>query len=157
METAPNPGQTPEPAIERVVERTVELDCDTTELWHLVSDCRELEGWLAPHVDLDLRPGGTGQLTDDEGVVRQVRVDEVIDHERVTFTWWPEDGSGGASVVTLVVAPSTGGSTLYVTEAVLPARGIRMTAKASTTSSCAWGWRLGLLWLRSAAPITAHA
>ncbi len=53
--------------------------------------------WLGRDVVLDLRPGGRGRLTDDDGTVRHLAIDDVVEGERVAFRWWPEDDERAAS------------------------------------------------------------
>jgi len=53
-----------------LIRRTLELDCPADELWRLVSEPDEVASWLGRDVELDLRPGGRGRLTDDDGTVR---------------------------------------------------------------------------------------
>src|SRR5262245_9590157 len=120
------------------IERTVELDCSPDELWTLVSRADELEGWLAPTVDVELIVGAEGTVVDEEGHRRRLRVDDVVDGRCLRFTWAPEDGTEPASVVTLTVTSRPGGSALVVNE--------RLVASASApVAQWAWSWRLGLL------------
>ena len=63
----------------------------------------------------------------DQGQTREVRLDDVVAGERVSFEWWPAGRPGDASAVELVVAPSPSGAVLHVTETFPP----QSTARAS--------------------------
>jgi uncharacterized protein YndB with AHSA1/START domain len=116
------------------IERTVDLDCTTDELWRLISDEAELARWMGPHVELDLRPDGRGVVVEDDGTTRHLIVREVVDGERLAFEWWSDGDELGATVVVFVVAATDDGSRLTVTE----------TAGAQASS---WDARLISLWL----------
>ena len=125
--------------MERVaVRRTLELGCPVSTLWRLVTDERELAGWLGQDVVLDLRPGGHGRVVDDGGSARELVVREVEPDHRVAFAWWPEDDERAVSEVVFAVETTGTGSRLLVTE----------TASAmATASATSWDIRLISLWL----------
>ena len=75
-----------------LIRRTLELDCPVDELWRLVSEPDEVESWLGRDVELDLRPGGQGRLTDDDGTVRHLAIDGVVEGEHLQL---PVVASGG--------------------------------------------------------------
>ena len=116
------------------VRRTVDLDCTPAELWRIVTDPDELSAWLGRDVALELRPGGRGSLLDGD-TRRQLAVREVVEGERLGFTWWPDDDEGASSDVTFVVEPTGDRSRLVITETA---------ADAGGTS---WDARLITLWL----------
>ena len=124
-----------------LIRRTLELDCTVDELWRLVSEPDEIASWLGRDVVLDLRPGGRGRLTDDDGTVRHLAIDDVVEGELLTFRWWPEDDEQATSDVVFTIEPAKFGSRLVITEtAASPA----LTATASATS---WDLRVLSLWL----------
>jgi uncharacterized protein YndB with AHSA1/START domain len=116
------------------VRRTAELDCDAATLWHLVSAAEGLGTWLGEDVHLDLRVGGSGRLVDDDGAARDVRVTELIDGQRLAFTWWPAGDDGASSDVVFTVEETDTGSRLVVTETAANALG-------------SWETRVVSLWL----------
>ena len=124
-----------------LIRRTLELDCPVDELWRLVSEPDEIASWLGRDVELDLRPGGRGRLTDDDGTVRRLAIDGVVEGEHLTFRWWPEDDEESASTVVFAIEPAEGGSRLVITETATAAV---LTATASATS---WDVRVLSLWL----------
>lgn len=130
-----------------VVRRTLDLDCSADALWRLVTSPDDLAGWLGRDVVLDLRAGGRGRLTDDDGSARTLAVRDVVDGERLAFAWWPEDDEQAASEVVFAVEPAEQGSRLVITETAAGA------AAASATSS--WDTRLIALWLSVCALATA--
>jgi hypothetical protein len=71
-------------------------------------------GWLGNDVRVDLRPGGLGSLVDDDGIARQIVIDELHEHG-LSFRWWPADGP--VSDVVLTITTDGDGSRLTVTEA----------------------------------------
>jgi uncharacterized protein YndB with AHSA1/START domain len=130
-----------------VVRRTLDLDCSADALWRLVTSPHELAGWLGRDVVLDLRAGGRGRLTDDNGSARTLAVREVLDGERLAFAWWPEDDEQAASEVVFAIEPAEHGSRLVITETAAGAAG------AAAASS--WDIRLISLWLSVCALATA--
>jgi uncharacterized protein YndB with AHSA1/START domain len=116
------------------ITRTVDTDLDVDELWTMVADGESWARWMVDEAEVDVAPGSAGTVVDD-GVTRQVRIDE-LDDRRVTFTWWPEARPELVSAVELVVLPAVGGSQLRVTETSL---------SASVPSAAAWDVRMMLL------------
>jgi uncharacterized protein YndB with AHSA1/START domain len=86
------------------ITRTVETDLTPDELWSLVAEGDGWATWLVDAADVDVEPGATGTVVDDEEE-REVRIDRVDPHERVAFTWWPAGSADRASAVELVVLP----------------------------------------------------
>ncbi len=70
------------------IDRTVELDIDRDELWRLIA---------SPFPDV------LGDLVVERGIVRQVRVDEVVEGESIAFTWWEEGDPLSVSHVRLTI------------------------------------------------------
>jgi Activator of Hsp90 ATPase homolog 1-like protein len=57
--------------------------------------------WLGDDVELDVRVGGTGHVTDD-GATRQVLVTAVEPGRRIAWHWWSDDGDLSSVEVTVV-------------------------------------------------------
>jgi uncharacterized protein YndB with AHSA1/START domain len=115
------------------VRRTLELDCSPAVLWGLVTEAASLSSWLGRNVVIDLRPGGSGHLVDDDGSLRRLVVHEVAFEERLRFTWWPAGDEEAASEVELSLERADEGSRLVVTE--------------TCGASASWDVRLVSLWL----------
>jgi uncharacterized protein YndB with AHSA1/START domain len=115
------------------VRRTLDLDCSPAVLWDLISEAVPLSTWLGREVVIDLRPGGSGRLVEDDDGVRELLVREVVPEERLVFSWWPSGDDQAASDVVFSLEPAGEGSRLVVTE----------TCGAATS----WDIRLVSLWL----------
>ena len=109
-----------------IVSRDIDLDLPAGELWSLIGDGEGWETWLVDEAGVAVEPGATGVVR-DQGETREVRMDDVVAGERVSFEWWPVGRPSDASAVELVVAPSPSGAVLRVTETFPP----RNTARAS--------------------------
>jgi hypothetical protein len=91
------------------VRRTLHTQLTPDALWREVLTL----DWLGDDVSIDLRPGGTGSMVDDDGSVRRVVVDEVGScHLRLR--WRTEHD--GPSQVQLVVVSEGDGARLEVIE-----------------------------------------
>ena len=140
-------------AVERV-RRTIDLDHDVDELWRLVSDATELATWLGDAVDLDIAPGATGTIVDDD-ITHRVLIEEVVEAERIAWRWWADDGS--ASRVELEVEATSTGSRLVVTETRLAsAEAMPEPHGAVVRRAIRWELRAAMLHLVSA-PVHAVA
>jgi uncharacterized protein YndB with AHSA1/START domain len=109
-----------------IVSRDIDLDLPAGELWSLIGDGEGWETWFVDEAGVAVETGATGVVR-DQGQIREVRFDDVVAGERVSFDWWPAGRPGDASAVELVVAPSPSGAVLHVTETFPP----RSTAQAS--------------------------
>ena len=77
---------------EQRVERSVDVPLEPERAWETVTDPDELERWLAPDVELDLREGGDVFVRDDDGRERHGTVVTVDPPQRLVYTW-DTDGS----------------------------------------------------------------
>lgn len=125
-----------------VVTRSVEVEMSPEELWSLLGDGARWADWLVDESDIDVTPDGEGAVR-DAGVDRGVRIDEVIDGERVRFDWWPTDRPDSGSTVELVVAPRQGGAVLHIVETFPPQRHVAIVMGAVSAS---WDVRAMCLW-----------
>lgn len=116
------------------VTRTTVVPADVDTVWSAVSDAAELEAWLAPSVDVDIAPGATGRVVDDDGVERTVEVDEVEVGRRVAMRWWPAARPYDVSRVEIELVPCVSHTVVTVTETRLVP-----VARASATSSVSVG------------------
>src|SRR4051812_36326849 len=117
--------------------RRVDLDASAEELWELISEPDRLSEWLGESVDLDVRPGGTGAVTDD-GVLKFVHVDRVEPGRALSFSWWePDQPQQTAQVLFQISSRPGGGSRLDITETL---------CAAEPASRLRWEARVCLLW-----------
>lgn len=115
-----------------VVERELEVEAPREEVWRAITQPERLREWLANDVELDLRPGGEGRFTWDDGEERRAVVRLVEAEERLVLDWW---GTDAVSTVTLTLEDADPGTRLTVTE----------------TRACAgeWSWALELALARA--------
>jgi len=99
--------------IDRLVRRSVTLDTSIEEAWRLLTDAEELAGWLGT-VDGDV-------LRELDGTLRHVTVDDVVEGERLAFTWWTDDG--GVSEVVFSLDEIEDGTRITVEERAVLAGG----------------------------------
>jgi uncharacterized protein YndB with AHSA1/START domain len=116
------------------LERHVQLDVPTTELWRLISTADGWRSWLADDVDGEL--GDQPVRVTDADVVRTVRIGEVLERQQISFTWWEDDDPTSVSHVTLEIVDDGGVPALRITE-----RGA-----INPESRAAWEVRLCSLW-----------
>ena len=129
------------------VERTLLLDLPPDEVWRAISDETMLREWLAPEIELDLRPNGAMVCRTESGEERPGVVELVEDGERLAFRWW-RDGAADASRVELRLEETDGGTRLTVTETGLEAQAAPQASE---------GWRTRLESLRVALAELAYA
>ena len=98
------------------VTRSTTVPAPIDDVWDAVADARQLEAWLAPQVDVDIEPGATGRVVDDDGVERGVVVDDVDLGRRVVLRWWPSDRPAEASRVVIELVPAVSHTVVTVTE-----------------------------------------
>lgn len=141
-------GRADDGAAERApgfVERVQDFPVPAAALWSAVSDAEQLALWLGDELELDVRPGGVGRLVED-GEVRRVVVEDVVEGERLTFTWWAERTDERRPGSTLAGPPTC------VELLVLPtAAGSRLVVRESAPHSTRWALHLCVLGLRCAA------
>lgn len=97
------------------VSRSVDLPVSAEEAWASISDADGLAGWLGDAVDLEIVPGATGTVAEG-GVVRRTVVTAVEAGRSVELAWWDEARPEEASIVTIAVDPTEGGTRVTVTE-----------------------------------------
>ena len=130
------------------IEREIEIDLSTEELWELISTAEGWRSWLVDDVDIDVRVGAAGIAIDDD-VRRAIAVEHVGDSE-VRFVWCDEEGE--VSRVTLSIDDSDDGSRLRISEQWLaPTR----CADCPLRAERRWDLRACLLCLGALAPCRA--
>jgi hypothetical protein len=126
-----------------IIERTADLDMDSDQLWELISTTDGWRSWLVDETDVVVAADASGTAIDD-GIVREVRINAIIDSALVEFTWWDRDDPMSTSIVHLeIVELPEGRSQLRITEQF--AGSSAATMSAATAQS--WEVRLVSLWL----------
>jgi uncharacterized protein YndB with AHSA1/START domain len=118
------------------VKREIDLALPVDEAWELLVETGLLEGWLAPDVDLVPEAGSPLRVRDDDGTERVGVVEEVVQAERLTFSWWPLADPERESRVDLVLVGIPTGTRLVVTE-TLAAGAIGASPWAARLQACA--------------------
>src|SRR5262245_55866046 len=101
---------------EEHVEHAITVDAPPDEVWSIITEEDELATWLGDEAELDPVPGGDGQVIDDDGVLRRIRVDEVEEGRSIRWTWWPESSEDDATLVEITIVPDGDGSEVRVVE-----------------------------------------
>ena len=126
------------------IERTTELDLDVDDLWSLISSAEGWTSWLVDQAEVAVAANATGTAMED-GVLRDVRIDDVIDRRGINFTWWDRDDPSTASSVQLrIVELPDGRSQLHIAEQFV---GVATTATMSAGARLSWDVRMVSLWL----------
>ncbi|HEX6424318.1 MAG TPA: SRPBCC domain-containing protein [Acidimicrobiales bacterium] len=136
-------GADPGDALADRVTRSVVVEADVAEVWRAVTDPGERALWL----------------DDPDAAARHVRIDESAPDHRLVWTWWHPGDEGGASTVSVVLAPAEGGGTRVVVTETAPvaprsgpsaalSAGTRPLAVSATRATAA---RRAPAWLRCAA------
>ena len=97
-----------------VVRREVILPVERKRAWRAVQDPRELAEWLADEVDLRIEAGAQGWMRSENGALRQVSVEEVVEQRRVVLRW--AEAGGPETLVELVLDDVPEGTRLVVVE-----------------------------------------
>jgi uncharacterized protein YndB with AHSA1/START domain len=97
------------------VTRSVEVDADIDDVWRALTDPGERALWL----------------DDPDAATRRVREDERRPGHRLVWTWWHPGDEGGASTVSVDLAPGDGGGTRVVVTESWPA--LRPPVRAQAT------------------------
>lgn len=112
--------------VERIVEKTLELDAPIERVWRAISDPEELRRWFDDHPDLQAAPGYEGAFVWDSHGSFAVRVVEAEPPTRLVWSWVHETGvpfaeGGVATTVTwTLTARKDGGTTLHLRETGFP-------------------------------------
>jgi uncharacterized protein YndB with AHSA1/START domain len=133
-------------ADELVIERETDLAVDANRLWTLISTAEGWDSWLVDEAAVVMAPDATGTAIED-GVVREVRINSIVEGRRVGFSWWDRDDPSRVSYVQLDIVELTHGrSHLHITERFV---GSTTAATVAMSSSVAVSWEMRLisLWL----------
>jgi uncharacterized protein YndB with AHSA1/START domain len=130
------------------IERTVELAHPPARVWAALTTAEGLSAWFGDEATIDLRPGGSGQLSWTGRYTVDLRVERVEEPKVFGFTWrlveLPEDDPRRTYVEFTLESAGTG-TRLRVVEAgfaQLPAEEYRT---AHDSHSAGWTSELGEL------------
>ena len=108
------------------VTRSVILPAEPDEVWATLTTPEELSTWLGEVVALELEPGGSLVVRENEGATRRGVVEAADPGRILSFRWRRLAGAGlslevgGASRVTFVLEADPAGTRLTVTEEPVP-------------------------------------
>ena len=108
------------------VTRSVILPAEPDEVWATLTTPEELSAWLGEVVALELEPGGSLVVRENEGATRRGVVEAADPGRILSFRWRRLAGAGislevgGASRVTFVLEADLAGTRLTVTEEPVP-------------------------------------
>ena len=104
------------------VTRSVVLPAEPDEVWATLTAPEELSAWLGDVVALELEPGGSLVVRENQGATRRGVVEAADPGRILSFRWRRLAGAGlslevgGASRVTFVLEADPAGTRLTVTE-----------------------------------------
>ena len=114
------------------VEQQVPLDVPPDEVWELLTEADGLD-WLGESVEIDLVPGGTGHVIDDDGVHREVLVTGADPDSGITWHWWSDEGDLSSVQITLEPLDDGPGTLVRVIETLAAPPS---TPQAMASASC---------------------
>ena len=130
------------------IERTLELAHPPAKVWAAITSPEGLGTWFGDQATIDLRPGGSAQMTWTGGDVVDMRVERVEEPAVFGFTWridgLPEDDPR-RTYVEFTLTPAGAGTRLTVVEtgfAQLPDDAHRKAFEGNTRG---WASELGEL------------
>ena len=130
------------------IEREIEIDLSTEELWDLISTADGWRTWLVDDIDTDVRVGAAGVAIDDD-VRRAIAVEHVGGGE-VRFLWC--DDQGDVSRVTIAIDDGGSRPRLRISEQWLAPTAC---ADCPLRAEQRWDLRTCLLCLGALAPCRA--
>lgn len=102
------------------IRRTVELAHPPSKVWAALTTAEGLGAWFGHAATIDLRPGGVGELTWDDGEkVVDLRVERVEEPAVFGFTWKIFElppGDLRRNYVEFTLEPAAGGTRLTIVE-----------------------------------------
>jgi uncharacterized protein YndB with AHSA1/START domain len=130
------------------IERTVELAHPQTKVWAALTTAEGLGAWFGDQARIDLRPGGTAQMTWTTGDRAEMRVERVEEPTVFGFTWHiyglPDDDPR-RTYVEFTLEPTDAGTRLTVTETGFAQLPEDAHSKAFGGNTKGWAHELGEL------------
>jgi uncharacterized protein YndB with AHSA1/START domain len=102
------------------IEREIVIEAPVEVVWAVVTEPRQISGWLSDSVELDLRPGGEASFVWDGREPVRGRVERVEPPHVFAFRWVPAQGAqladGELLLVEFTLTPEGEGTRLKVVE-----------------------------------------
>jgi uncharacterized protein YndB with AHSA1/START domain len=125
------------------VEREVVLPVERDAAWDVACEPDGLREWLAPEVDLDLRPGGEGTFRWEDGGERSAVVESVEPGTSIVFHWRSPAHEGDpvrglTTRVEIRLEPVEGGTRVSVVESGFAGAPAAVCRAAALTAGWCW-------------------
>src|SRR5258708_26019389 len=130
------------------IERVVEIAHPPAKVWAALTTAEGLSGWFGNQATIDLRPGGSAQMTWTEGHTADMRVERVEAPAVFGFTWHiyglPDDDPR-RTYVEFTLEPAGAGTRLTVVESGFAQLPHEAYCKAFRGNTQGWASELGEL------------
>ena len=130
------------------IERTLELAHPPAKVWAALTTAEGLAGWFGNTATIDLRPGGSAQMTWTTGDKADMRIERVEEPDVFGFTWQshglPEDDPR-RTYVEFTLEPVGAGTRLTVVESGFAQLPEDAHTKAFDGNTEGWSHELGEL------------
>ena len=130
------------------IERTIELAHSPSQVWTALTTAEGLGTWFGNEAAIDLRPGGSGQMSWTEGPTVELRVERVEEPAVFGFTWpvfgLPDDDPR-RTYVEFTLKPAGTGTRLTVVESGFAQLADDAYGKAYDGNADGWGRELAEL------------
>ncbi len=101
------------------IERVIDLEQPPVEVWRALTTAEGLSAWFSNEATVELRPGGSAQMTWTQTHSPVMRVERVEPYRVFAFTW-PVNGGGVTATprtyVEFTLEPREGGTRLTLVE-----------------------------------------
>ena len=109
-----------EPNGEIAIEREAELMATPEQIWERITDSSMISEWMGGDVEIEPRPGGRITFSPEAGPEVWGTVEEVVEHERIQWSWRTDEGQ--PSLIEFELSPADDGTIVIVRETLLPWR-----------------------------------
>lgn len=100
----------------KLVDQTIDIDAEPIDVYEHFVDPARFTAWMAPHAELDPRPGGTIRWTHHNGDSCEGHYVELVPARRIVFTYgWDRPDveiPPGSTTVEITLAPTSTGTRL---------------------------------------------
>ncbi|HEY2297158.1 MAG TPA: SRPBCC domain-containing protein [Jatrophihabitans sp.] len=130
------------------IERTVEIAHPPAAVWAALTTAEGLAAWFGDRATIDLRPGGSAQMTWKQGHIAEMRVERVEEPSVFGYTWHifglPEDDPR-RTYVEFTLEPLDSGTRLTVVETGFAQLSPDTHSQAYDGNTSGWASELGEL------------
>jgi len=143
------------------VEREVLIEAPIEVVWAVITEPEHVKQWFADEAEIELRPGGRGELTFAEKATKKpiavpIRIEAVEPPRRLAYRWMLPAGEeprpGNSILVEFILAQEGENTRLQVVESGLQRMPWSDSEKQSYSADHADGWATHVESLRKYAP-----